>query len=80
MVYLIIHTLRDRISGRISIDTLKSGRSQIFTLDEEVILVNHLQAVANYGYGYIRQEFVDIASDYSNQLGKRASNNPLIIN
>ena len=73
-------TLRDRISGRISIDTLKSGRSPIFTLDEELKLVNHLQAVAKYGYGYTRQEVVDIASDYSNQLGKRASTNPLTIN
>ena len=73
-------TLRDRVTGHISIDTLKSGRSPIFSLDEEVKLVGHLQAVAKYGYGYTRQEVVDIASDYSVQLGKRVSDNPLTIN
>ena len=73
-------TLRDRVIGHIDIDIVKSGRSPVFDLEEEAKIVNHLQAVAKYGYGYTREDVVEIASDYCVRLGKRGSNNPLTIN
>ncbi|XP_041366783.1 uncharacterized protein LOC121381522 [Gigantopelta aegis] len=73
-------TLRDRVDGRIHIDCTVMGRTPILTLDEEAKLVQHLQDVAKYGYGYTRQEVVDIASDYAAILQKRPQNKPLTLN
>ena len=46
---------------------------------EESHIVEHLNAVAKYGYGYTRQEVVELASDYAVQLGKRKPDQPLTI-
>ena len=46
-------TLRDRVIGRISIDTTTTGRFPVLSLDEEEKLASHLQVMAKYGYGYI---------------------------
>ncbi|KAH3800094.1 hypothetical protein DPMN_153719 [Dreissena polymorpha] len=35
--------------------------------------------MADFGYGYTRQECVDIASDYAIQIGKRSKDKPLTI-
>ncbi|KAH3805636.1 hypothetical protein DPMN_133941 [Dreissena polymorpha] len=36
--------------------------------------------MAKYGYGYIRQEVCDIATDFAIQLGKRTKENPFTLN
>ena len=36
--------------------------------------------MASYGYGYTRQEIVDIATDYALQLGKRPQDKPFTLN
>ena len=63
--------------GYVDTDIIKNGRSSVFDLEEESKIVNHLQAVAKYRYGYIHEDVVEIATDYCVRLGKRASNNPL---
>ena len=66
--------------GRININTVTTGRIPVLSLSEEEKLVSHLQAMAKYGYGYIRQEVCDIATDYAIQLGKRTKENPFTLN
>ena len=44
--------------------TTTTGRAPVLTL-EEVELIGHLKEIANLGYGFTRQEVVDIASDYA---------------
>jgi hypothetical protein len=72
-------TLRDRTLGHVNIDTVAAGMTPLFVIDEEVLLVNHFKKMADFGYGYTRQECVDIASDYAIQIGKRSKDKPLTI-
>ena len=44
-------TFRDRVTGKVDIDTISSGRDPILSLSEEEQLVSHLQFMAKYGYG-----------------------------
>ena len=74
-----VQTLRDRTSGKISIDVVKSGKAPVFSLEEEARLVNHLKEMAALGYGYTRREVVDIANDYALTLRKRDKKHPLTI-
>ena len=72
-------TLQDRISGRISIDTCTVGPAPLLSCEEEAILVDHLKAMAGYGYGYTRLEVVDLATEYAIRLGKRTVKQPLTL-
>ena len=73
-------TLRDRVIGRIDIDTVTTGRNPVLSRSEEEKLVSHLQVMAKYGYGYIRQEVCGIATDCATQLGKWTKENPFTLN
>ncbi|KAH3885873.1 hypothetical protein DPMN_009871 [Dreissena polymorpha] len=64
-----ITTLKDRVMGRVDIDVLRSGPHTLFTLDQEAFLASHLQTMAEVGYGYSRQETLNLASDYAVHLG-----------
>jgi hypothetical protein len=44
------------------------GRSPVLSLEEEAKLVSHLKEMALIGYGYTRQEVVDLASEYAADL------------
>ena len=80
-VYRVLEqTLRDHVIGRIDIDTVTTGRISVLSLSEEEKLVAHLQVMAKYGYGFIRQEVCDIATDYAIQLGKRTKENSFTLN
>jgi hypothetical protein len=46
-------------------------------LGEEARLVTHLKEMANIGYGYSRQEVVDVASNFAVYLNKRTRDNPM---
>jgi len=39
--------------------------------------MNHFKKMSILGYGYTQQEFVDVASQYAVQLGKRTADKPL---
>ena len=75
-----ITTLRDRILGNIDPETVKSGRSPLLSSLQEAELVDHLKLMADYGYGYSRQEVVDLASDLAVQLGIRDKHHPFTLN
>ena len=72
--------LRDRVLGKIHIDTVTTDRAPVLSLEEDANLISHLKEVANLGYGYTRQEVVDIASDYAFALGVRPKDKPLTLN
>lgn len=72
-------TLRDRIKGKIDPECVTTGREPVLSLMEEAKIVNHLKCMAKYGYGYTKQETVDIATEYAIRLGKRRPENPLTL-
>ena len=71
--------MRDGKSGKISVDVVKSGRTPVFSMEEEAKIVEHLKDMVQLGYGYTRSEMVDIANDYVKILGKRNKDNPLTL-
>ena len=72
-----ITTLKDRVKGRISIDTVRSGPSTAFSLEDEDVLHRHLKVMAEVGFGYSRQETLNLASDLAFHLGIRNRKYPL---
>ncbi|KAJ8301133.1 hypothetical protein KUTeg_020120 [Tegillarca granosa] len=70
-------TLRDRVDGRVSIDTVRSGANPLFSLEQEAKLVDHIKFLAEVGYGYTRSEVIHLANDYAVHLRLRHANNPL---
>lgn len=70
-------TLIDRLSGRIDIDVLKPGTLPLFSHEQEALLARHLQTMSEVGYGYSRQETINLASDYAVNLGLRDKAHPL---
>ena len=47
------------------------GPAATFSRDEEIQLVDHLAYMASIGYGYSRQEFLAMVTDFAISLGKR---------
>lgn len=70
-------TLIDRLHGKIDLDVVKSGPSPMFTLDQETLLSRHIETMAEVGYGYSRQETINLASDFAISLGLRDKDHPL---
>ncbi|CAL1530445.1 unnamed protein product [Lymnaea stagnalis] len=64
-------TLRDRVDGRISIDTTRPGPPLLMAKEEESEIAHFLQTMARYGYRYTRLELAEIATDQAVEKGKR---------
>ena len=62
-------TWRDRVDGRVHLDTLHAGAAPSFNQKQESNIVEHVKTMSEIGYGYIRAEVVDLASDYAVNLG-----------
>ncbi|XP_053383877.1 uncharacterized protein LOC128550038 [Mercenaria mercenaria] len=71
-----ITTLKDRVKGRVHIDTVRSGPQTMFTLEQEAFLCKHLMTMAKIGFGYSRQETINLATDYAVHLGIREKSKP----
>ena len=69
-------TLRNRVDGRIHIDTFHGG-IPLFDQEQESGIVEHVKTMSEIGYGYTRAELVDLASDYAFSLGLREKGNEL---
>ncbi|KAJ8312994.1 hypothetical protein KUTeg_010367 [Tegillarca granosa] len=65
-------TLRDRVDGRCSVETVKSGPEPLFSQEEEVRLVNFVSYMASLGYGLSRTQVLEVASDLAIYLGAAA--------
>ena len=71
-------TLADRVDGRVNIDTVKSGATPLFSLEQEALLARHLDTMAEVGYGYSRQETLNLATEYAVELNVRSrDHNPV---
>ncbi|KAJ8311359.1 hypothetical protein KUTeg_010714 [Tegillarca granosa] len=67
-------TLWDRVSGYIDAEAFHSGPAPVFNVDQEARLIKYMESI---GYGYTRADVLDIATDYTVQLGLRPSDKPL---
>ena len=47
-----VQTLRDRVKGYIDHQNFQSGGETVITKEEEETLVNHVETMAQLGYGY----------------------------
>ena len=74
---VLFQTLRDRIAGDIDLECCTMGAIPLFSLGEEARFVSHLKEMANIGYGYSRQEVVDVTSNFAVHLNKRTRDNPM---
>lgn len=72
-----ITTLKDRVRGKVDIDTTRSGPRTVFTQTQEAYLARHLIVMGEVGFGYSRQETLNLASDYAFHLGTRDRAHPL---
>ncbi|XP_060594276.1 uncharacterized protein LOC132748679 [Ruditapes philippinarum] len=70
-------TLQGRLYGKVDIETIKSGPQSVFNQGQEALLVGHLKTMDDVGYGYSRQETLNLASDYAVHLGLRDKDHPL---
>jgi hypothetical protein len=62
-------TWRDHVDGRVHLDALHAGAALSFNQEQESNIVEHVKTMSEIGYGYIRAEVVDLASDYAVNLG-----------
>lgn len=63
--------LIDRRHGKVDVDCVATGTLTLFSQEQEALLARHVQTMAEVGYGYSRQETIDLASDYAVSLGFR---------
>ena len=71
-------TLRDRVDGRVSEETVKSGHDTLLSQEEEARLVNHIKYTSEVGHGYTRSQVVELATDLAIRFGKRRNANLLV--
>lgn len=70
-----VQTLRDRVKGHV--DALNFGGETVFTHEEELTLVEHLETLAQLGYGATNSKLQHLAGDLAFALNKRPSSKPL---
>ena len=64
-------TLRDRTCGYVDPHKFKSGPDTLFDDAQEKALSANIMLMASYGYGYSRQEVLNVALDTAVHLGLR---------
>jgi len=52
------------------------GSESLFSYTEEEGIVEHLETMAQLGYGYTNEQVQHLAGDLALQLGKRKNSNP----
>ena len=67
------------MKGKVDPECVSSGRSPVLDEYEEYKIVEHVKAMADFGYGYTMQEVAEIATEYAVLLGKRTYSNPLTL-
>ena len=56
---------------------VKSGTPPLFSEEQEALLASLVQTMAEVGYGYSRQETINLAPDYAINMGLRDKEHPL---
>ena len=57
--------------GKVGIDSVTSAHYPLFSQEQGAILCDHIKSMAEVGYGYSRQETMNLASEFAVQLGLR---------
>jgi hypothetical protein len=57
--------------------TVTTGAPTLFSQEQEAMLARHVKTMAEVGYGYSRQETINLASDFAVSLGLRDRNRSL---
>ena len=70
-------TLRDRVKGKIKIETVKSGPEPMLAYEEEERLVSHVEMMGKIGYGYTNAQLAALAGDLAFTLGKKENGSPM---
>ena len=69
-----VQTLIDRVKGNIDTHILHLRSETVFTYEEELTLIDHIEAMSELGYGHSNVQLQYIAGDLAQALGKRSSN------
>ena len=72
-----VQTLRDRVIGIVDPDNDACGSDPLLTREEELTLVEHVEVLAELGYGYTNMQLKSLAGDLAQHLGRRPSSKPL---
>ena len=72
-----VQTLRDRVKRNIDPHNLHLGSETVFTHEEELTLIDHIEAMSELGYGHRNVQLQYIAGDLAHTLRKRSSNKAL---
>ena len=68
-----VQTLRDRVKGHIDPVSFQVGGETILKSEEEETLVEHVEIMAQLGYGYSNIQLQHLAGELAYDLGKRTS-------
>ena len=69
-------TLRDRFTGVVDPDSLP-GADPLLSKDEETVLVEHVEVMAQMGYGYTHIQLQHLAGELAYSLERRPTSKPL---
>ena len=72
-----VQTLRDRVKGYIDPQNFKTGGETVLTKEEEETLVNHVETMAQLGYGYSNIQLQHLSGERAFDMGRRKENKPL---
>jgi len=71
-----VQTLRDRVKGKVDHLSVHVGSESLFSHAEEEGIVDHLETLAQLGYGYTNVQVQHLAGDLALHLGKRTTGKP----
>lgn len=71
-----VQTLRDRVKRYIDYKNLKNEET-LFTSEQELSLVEHVEVLAQLGYGVTNTKLKDLGGDLAQALVKKSSCKPL---
>ena len=72
-----VQTLRDRVKGHIDPNKCQAGAAAIFTSEEELSIVQHVEAMAQLGYGATNSRLRQLDGDLAHAMGKQIDSKPL---
>jgi len=70
-------TLRDRVSGHVKHDIAVVGGAPILNYDEERVLVDYVETLAQLGYGLTNERLKNLAGDMVFSFGRKPNNKPM---
>jgi hypothetical protein len=73
-------TLRDRISGAVDPDNCRTGPNTSLSYEQEKVLVNHVETMAELGYGYSNSKLKQLAGEMAYEMKAKVHIKPMCNN